>query len=293
MSMQPPNATDLARAKELMSAAMLGTLADAERAELLSLQNKLAATGVSIASLAEDAELAVGEAIAAMGARSEAMPAALRDKIEAMGRGLVAGGNAGIAGRVAPPSVSTSGGLGGGLGGWIVAACAVIVATVGWMRPARVITSEPAPVLSASQQRAELLSNSDSQVLSWSTGPDPAGKEIKGDIVWNTRLQKGYLRFRGAAKNDPTREQYQLWIFDKARQEFAVDGGVFNVADNSVDSGTGDIIIPVDAKLRVFDPALFAVTLERPDGVVVTDKGRIVATASPEAPKGAEPEKKQ
>lgn len=291
MTLQPQNAVEIARAKELMGAAMLGTLADAERQELLALQAKLASAGVGVASLAEEAELAVGEAIAAMGVgRSEAMPAALRSKLESMGRGLIAAGNSGVAGRVAPPrSVSTS----GGLGGWMVAAAAAIVATVGWMRPARVIVSEPPPVLSASQQRAELLSNSDSQVLSWSTGPDPAGKEIKGDIVWNTRLQQGYLRFRGAAKNDPSREQYQLWIFDKARQEFAVDGGVFNVADNSVDSGSGDIIIPVDAKLRVFDPALFAVTLERPDGVVVTDKGRIVATAAPEAPKGAEPDKKQ
>jgi hypothetical protein len=158
----------------------------------------------------------------------------------------------------------------------MVAAVATIVAAVGWLKP-----PTPEPKLTAMQLRTELLAKEGSQVVSWSAGNDPSGKQVEGDIVWNTQLQKGFLRFKGAARNDPSREQYQLWIFDKARKEFAVDGGVFNVADNRVDQGTGDIIIPVNAKLKVFDPELFAVTLERPDGVVVTDKGRIVVTAAP------------
>lgn len=276
MSLQPMNnSAELARAKELMGAAMLGTLTDAERAELLALQSKLASDGVSVAALAEDAELAIGEAIAAMGGNAEAMPAAARDRLEAMGRGMVARGSPAVAGRVdgrVLPSKSTS----SGLGGWMVAAVATIVAAVGWLKP-----PTPATVPTAMQLRTELLAQAGSQQVSWSAGNDPSGKQVEGDIVWNTQLQKGFLRFKGAAKNDPAREQYQLWIFDKARAEFAVDGGVFNVADNRVDQASGDIIIPVNAKLKVFDPELFAVTLERPDGVVVTDKGRIVVTAAP------------
>jgi hypothetical protein len=272
MSLQPNNNTaELARAKELMGAAILGTLTEAERAELLALQSKLASDGVSVAALAEDAELAVGEAIAAMGGNAEAMPAAARDRLEAMGRGLVSRGSPAVAGRVLPSKSTSS-----GLGGWMVAAVAAIVAAVGWLKPP---TPEPKPT--AMQLRTELLAQAGSQVVSWSAGNDPSGKQIEGDIVWNTQLQEGFLRFKGAAKNDPAREQYQLWIFDKARAEFAVDGGVFNLADNSVDQATGDIIIRVNAKLRVFEPELFAVTLERPDGVVVTDKGRIVVTAAP------------
>ncbi len=273
MSLQPMNnSAELARAKELMGAAILGTLADAERAELLELQSKLASQGVSVAALAEDAELAIGEAIAAMGrGDAEAMPTAARDRLETMGRGMVSRGSPAVAGRVLPSKSTSS-----GLGGWMVAAVAAIVAAVGWLKPP---TPEPKPT--AMQLRTELLAQAGSQVVSWSAGNDPSGKQVEGDIVWNTQLQKGFLRFKGAARNDPSREQYQLWIFDKARKEFAVDGGVFNVADNRVDQGTGDIIIPVDAKLKVFDPELFAVTLERPDGVVVTDKGRIVVTAAP------------
>ena len=280
MSLQPtnntpnptPNPAEMARAKELMSAAVLGTLADAERTELLDLQSKLASSGVSVAALAEDSELAIGEAIAAMSfGDADAMPASARDRLEAMGRGMVARGAPAVAGRVLPSKSTSS-----GLGGWMVAAVAAIVAAVGWLKP-----PTPAPVVTAMQLRTELLAQAGSQVVSWSSGNDPSGKQVEGDIVWNTQLQQGFLRFKGAARNDPAREQYQLWIFDKARAEFAVDGGVFNVADNRVDQASGDIIIPVNAKLRVFDPELFAVTLERPDGVVVTDKGRIVVTAAP------------
>jgi DNA/RNA-binding domain of Phe-tRNA-synthetase-like protein len=79
--------------------------------------------------------------------------------------------------------------------------------------------------------------------------------------------------------------QYQLWIFDKGRGAYstktAVDGGVFDV-----DTATGDVIVPIDAKLEIFEPTLFAVTTEPPGGVVVheDDEARgyaIVLTASP------------
>jgi anti-sigma-K factor RskA len=108
---------------------------------------------------------------------------------------------------------------------------------------------------------------------------------VTGDVMWNNRSQQGYLRLRGLAVNNPTAMQYQLWIFDKARETYstntAVDGGVFDV-----DTATGDVIVPIDAKLEIFEPTLFAVTAEPPGGVVVheDDEARgyaIVLTASP------------
>ncbi len=83
-------------------------------------------------------------------------------------------------------------------------------------------------------------------------------------MVWNNAEQTGYLRIHGLAVNDPSKMQYQLWINDAARPSYAlVDGGVFDV------HGTGEVIVPIDAKIEVFRPNLFAVTTERPGGVVV------------------------
>ncbi len=52
-----------------------------------------------------------------------------------------------------------------------------------------------------------------------------------------------------------------------------MDGGVFNVA------GTGEVVIPIDAKLQVGRAGTFAVTVEKPGGVVVSGREQIVALA--------------
>jgi hypothetical protein len=279
-----PNTPEVLRAKDLMVAAALGTLSDAERGELLTIQSSLTAKGVRMTTLADEADLLIGEAIAAMAPKAlGAMPAASRERLESLGKALISKPAASpVAGRIEPSHSSS-----GGLAGWIVAAGAAIVATLGWIRPT---TTTPAldPIVPAAQQRLALLGKEGTQVIEWSTGPDPRAPEVKGDIVWNTTLQKGFLRFRSAVRNDPQREQFQLWIFDKEREQFAVDGGVFNLADNAIDPKSGDIVIPIDAKLKVFDPTLFAVTSERPAGVVVTDPKRIVVLAKPEDAKKPE-----
>jgi hypothetical protein len=110
----------------------------------------------------------------------------------------------------------------------------------------------------------------------WSPGNDAAGQLVSGDVVWDGDAQRGYMRFKNLRKNNPSIEQYQLWIFDASRDErYPIDGGVFNV---EVDAD-GTAVIPIDARLNVKTPTLFAVTLERPGGVVVSDRSRIVALA--------------
>ena len=72
----------------------------------------------------------------------------------------------------------------------------------------------------------------------------------------------------GLAANDPTELQYQLWIFDAERDErYPVDGGVFDIAPEG-----GTAVIPIRATLPVETAALFAVTVEPPGGVVVSDR---------------------
>ncbi len=132
----------------------------------------------------------------------------------------------------------------------------------------------PRPDLSA--QRRALLAEADVVRIAWKATDDSAATGAGGDVVWSPSKQKGFMRFTGLQRNDASQTRYQLWIFDQKRDDrYPVDGGVFDI-----DAGTGDIIIPIEAKLPVLDPSLFAVTVEGPDGVVVSNRERIVLTAA-------------
>jgi hypothetical protein len=139
-------------------------------------------------------------------------------------------------------------------------------------------------------QRQKLIDeHKDTAVFSFAATEDPVGKTLAGgDVVWNQRLQKGFLRFKGLAVNNPSAEQYQLWIFDPARpSEYPVDGGVFDARQAFTDASTGDMVIPIDPKLLVRgNPAAFAVTVEQAGGVVVTDRKRVFALAPTAKPAG-------
>ena len=106
--------------------------------------------------------------------------------------------------------------------------------------------------------------------------PTAAGYEgVTGDVVWSQSQQQGYLRLANMPVNDPARIQYQLWIVDPERDsKHPVDGGVFNV------SSTGEVIIPIQAKLRIRSPRAFAITAEQPGGVVVSAGPLLVVAAS-------------
>jgi hypothetical protein len=184
------------------------------------------------------------------------------------------------------------------IGGWLAAAACLLLAVGAFMtrskpgsgpvaisdKPLAVPTvivpiTQPTPSAAPSQTpaqlREQLLASQNSARADWSATKDPAGKAATGEVVWNKEQQRGTMRFRGLAKNDPKVAQYQLWIFDKTRDDkFPVDGGVFDV-----DSETGDVIVPIRATLPVATPTLFAVTLEKPGGVVVSKRERIVVTA--------------
>lgn len=110
----------------------------------------------------------------------------------------------------------------------------------------------------------------------WTAGDDDhIIAPVAGEVRFDPATGEGELVIEGLAQNDPAREQYQLWIFDASRDErFPVDGGVFDIA------GAGRAVVPVRAKLPVDRPVLFAVTIERPGGTVVSER-RIALTATP------------
>lgn len=96
-------------------------------------------------------------------------------------------------------------------------------------------------------------------------------------LVWSDSRQEGYLEVRGLPPNDPTKEQYQLWVVDGGRpDDKPVDGGVFDVRPD------GTARVPVRNPIPVRKAAAFAVTKEQPGGVVVA-KGPHVLVLTPKA----------
>lgn len=140
-------------------------------------------------------------------------------------------------------------------------------------------TQDGTPEPTLQQQREQLLAADDVLQLDWLPSKDPAALVATGNVVWSGERQEGFLTFRNLAANDPAAEQYQLWIIDGERDPAQpVDGGVFDVQTTD-----DEVIVRIDAKLRVFDPQAFAVTIEKPGGVVVSERSRLPLLASRDA----------
>lgn len=118
-----------------------------------------------------------------------------------------------------------------------------------------------------------IAATTDITIVTWAVDEKkPSG--VTGDVVWSQSQQKGYMRFKGLAVNDKAKETYQLWIFDENQPETTpIDGGVFDVDAN------GEVVIPIDAKIKVGKATAFAVTVEKPGGVVVSKREKIAAIA--------------
>jgi hypothetical protein len=153
---------------------------------------------------------------------------------------------------------------------WLVSAACLVVTVSNWM------LSSPQPMTkSLAEVRAEIISSaSDVQRADWSAGPTPIAG-ASGDIVWSSQRQQGVMRFRGLPVNSPTKEQYQLWIFDKNQSDKTpVDGGVFDVTTD------GEVLVSINPKLKVQEAFLFAITIEKPGGVVVSSRERLPLLAN-------------
>ncbi len=225
--------------------------------------------------------------------KEEPLPADLRRRVEADGRKWIAASASSVTDirarrRSEQPATSRS------QWPWLAAAASLLLAVLGWwprllvtLVPATVpvvstqepaITPEPAvtPEPTLAEKRESLLAKGASVVQSaWSATADPGSQGIAGDVVWDNESQTGYLRFTGLAANDPGTFQYQLWIFDATQDErYPIDGGVFDIP-----AGQTEVVIPIDPKITVSSPQMFAVTMEKPGGVVVSGREHIVALA--------------
>lgn len=175
---------------------------------------------------------------------------------------------------------------------WLLAAASLAITAVVLLRP-QTTTTTPADQLTIAEQRDRLIENADPDALvrySWTPTEDPAVVgEVTGELVWDEASDRGFMTISGLQVNDPSQFQYQLWIFDATRpqgelpfegfdgllSQRPIDGGVFDITD------TGEVVIPIDAKLRVQQGVAFAVTVEPPGGVVVSDRSRVPLLAIP------------
>lgn len=131
-----------------------------------------------------------------------------------------------------------------------------------------------APEDYAAQRERLIAATEGTTMIPWAAPEDPEFANVEGNVVWNDERQEGYLLLSGMPANDPAVSQYQLWVVDPERDRNPVDGGVFDIA-----VGDSAVVIPIDAKLPVENPVLFAITREKPGGVVVS-KGPLLVIAS-------------
>lgn len=233
------------------------------------------------------AVLALGM-LAGDGERLEGMPRGVRTRLEALGLSVVSEATPGPVprpmshdAREAKARADRLQWLAGA--GWLAAAAAILLAVMAWRTP----------VVPTLQERLGLLEGRPGVVRAEWLGLDRAAlaeaphrfdRGLRGEVVWDDATNEGYMVFDGLAVNDPSVYQYQLWVFDGTRptgelpqygdgvlSQRPVDGGVFDVGVE------GRVIVPVAAKLKVGKAVLFAVTVEKPGGVVVSDRDIVTA----------------
>ncbi len=210
----------------------------------------------------------------------ERVLAALPDKDDA---GVAAGGEA-VA--HAAPELKMTPAI--GALGWLAAAAAIALAFVGWIR----MPDERGPRQLTEWVATFAQEHRDQRAAEWGDwafneeAPEIAG--VRGEVVWSEEAQEGYMRFVGLPENDPTEQQYQLWIIDRRGladangQSARISGGVFD-ASSGERLPDGSVVIPIDPALEVQDAAAFAVTIEQPGGVWASDMTRRVVIAALDA----------
>lgn len=178
-------------------------------------------------------------------------------------------------------------------GGWLAAAACLALAAAGWwtaMQPPGVSggtgpgqNGSPNTRLGTMAEFDRLAEEPGSVRMAWSDwaldGQAPTIAGVKGEVVWNEAQQKGFLMFDGLPTNDPTKEQYQLWIVD-ARGPVDPTGQSARISGAIFDSKAGKFVVPITPAIPVQGAGLFAVTIEKPGGTWVSDMSKRVVVAS-------------
>jgi len=255
------------RALDLLVIRAGGVLSNEERAELNELLLRfpdLNDDGIELAAAAMD--------LALNPVRMEAAP---RDVREAVARRLAAASSAvdraleGGGRRSERPAVQRHAGW-NRFGWYAAAACLVLAAYFGLTRgPRGAERVDPERGL-----QSMLAHASDVKSAEWQPWDSPEVQGVRGKVYWSESLQTGYMTFTNLPVNDPRAQQYQLWIIDERGIETRISGGVFD--------GQGDqseLVVEIEPAIAIRGAKAFAVTIEKPGGVWVSDMTRRVVIA--------------
>ena len=232
----------------------------------------------------------------------ESMPPELGKKLSAQGRAAIQAGDRGsstdeaLAGYAAEEKVSLAGidsqtmplGRIREIVAWGTAAAVLFVAVMVWTNgrsDTKKLQNEIAKLQAANSELQNQLSPDGRKlyeslanrngVLRWDWSPTDDSKAT-GDVIWDEKQQQGVMRLVNLEPNDPSESQYQLWIIEANGRKHPVDGGVFDV------SRDGEVFVPINAKLLAGTPGLFAITVEKPNGVVVSSRENLPLIAKAE-----------
>lgn len=175
-----------------------------------------------------------------------------------------------------------------GLLGWAAAALLLVVLGIQFYsvrvnkQPEKAVVALPSPSIepTMAEQRDDFMRAATDMIsATWAPG-NMKDLQVLGDVVWSDAKQQGYMTLRGLPPNDPGTTSYQLWIFDKSQDAATpIDGGVFNMP------ASGEVVIPINAEIKASKPQMFAVTMEKAGGVVVSKREKIAALAKVETSK--------
>ncbi len=277
MSEQTPSRHE-SRILELLADRALCGLTEAEQAELESLcREHLASPSFPM----EFCELDAAAAQVAVEACSKdaAPPASLMARLEKTADDWCAA-NCPVVARVsdaARPGTPAARGSGRsvlGYLGWVAAAACVGLLL--WLNAPR---SQP----SVSERMASFeRAATDIKTAPWgpfndlATGAPPEQTGVTGEVAWSESRQQGFITFKGLKPNDPAKEQYQLWIVDRRGLGQRISGALFDARPDPV---TGEVVVPIDPRIAVDNASIFALTIEKPGGVWVSDMTRRVVLA--------------
>ncbi len=250
------------RMQELAAGYSLGDLSEAETQEIKSYDQK-----IFVAMVERSDEAAARAFLTFQGSpSSDAMPEELSQRLKHMAEGFLDKSSEVVPAKVELPTFDVAPSTVGfrEIVAWLCMAASVAIALCVWI-PGRRDVQTSMLVL-----RDNLIAKSGDLIRSkWESPTPQIPTQELGEVVWSSASQQGFMTLRGLPVNDSSKEQYQLWIIDPSRDEKPVDGGVFDIT-NATES-----IVPIRAKLRVGKPTLFAITVEKPGGVVVSDQKRL------------------
>ncbi len=265
----PADDLDLGERAALLAGMALGDLSNDEDAELARNWNENdRRLCIALERTAATVQIALDRST------PETMPSQLRQRIISQGQLFLLGGasEAVVVRAAEPPTMGVAiEGLQKRVAyrewvAWLACAAAIAIALGIWSTN----NSQWPGGLRSDVTRSALIARATDLVqVDWTDGKTPWEAKVTGDVVWSNSAQQGFMRFVNMPVNDPSKEQYQLWIIDPARDDEPIDGGVFDVSDST------ESIIAIRAKLQVLTPKAFAVTIEKPGGVVVSTQERL------------------